>query len=361
MSSETPDINRPEEEDRGHGAQKGPFGGRDWSAPGPEASGQEETRTAPTQAMPERPRRLMRSSKDRVLAGVAGGLGRYFGVDPVIFRIGFALSLFFGGLGGLAYLLLAVFVPTDGDPDSAQRVGRRLRRLGFWRSAGLVVIAVLLLMGLFALAGGAAFAVGLGWGVPVAIVIIAIGLLLLLAAFRGGARWLIPPAVALAVGASVAAAADLDFRGGIGEREYRPLTAASIPSDGYDLGIGRLVVDLRRLDWKKDEVVKLHVDLGAGQANVFVPESVCVTGSAHLRAGESQVAGDLNDGWDVDHDIQVGSTATPRLEIDANVDFGQLRVINSDTASIDNPGYGPGLFHEDSEPMRATEAKACAK
>ena len=42
----------------------------------------------------------------------------------MIFRIGFAISLFFGGLGGLAYLLLAVFVPTDGDPDRAQRVGR---------------------------------------------------------------------------------------------------------------------------------------------------------------------------------------------------------------------------------------------
>src|SRR5436189_3676216 len=164
------------------------------------------------------PRRLLRSSNDRVLAGVAGGLGRYFGVDPVIFRIGFALSIFFGGLGGLAYLLLAVFVPTDGDPDKAQRVGGRLRGMGFWRALGVVAIAALLLGLLFALAAGSAFAVALGWGVPVAILIIAIGALLALAAFRGGARWLIPPAVALALGAGVAAAADLDFKGGIGQR-----------------------------------------------------------------------------------------------------------------------------------------------
>jgi phage shock protein PspC (stress-responsive transcriptional regulator) len=360
MSSETPDINPPAGEDRGRGTpQEGPFGGREWSAPGPKAAGEDETRTAPTQPMPARPRRLMRSSKDRVLAGVAGGLGRYFGVDPVIFRIGFALSLFFGGLGGLAYLLLAVFVPTDGDPDRAQRVGGRLRGLGFWRSVGMIVIAGLLLMGLFVLAGGAAFAVGLGWGVPVAIVIIAIGLLLLLSAFRGGVRWLIPPAVALAVGASIAAAADLDFRGGIGEREYRPLTAASIPSDGYDLGIGRLAVDLRKLDWKKEKVVNLDVNLGAGQADVFVPENVCVTGSTHLRAGESQLAGEVNDGWDVDQDIQSGSPAEPRLEIDAKVDFGQVRVINSNTASVDDPGYGSGPFRENGEPLRAAEAKAC--
>jgi phage shock protein PspC (stress-responsive transcriptional regulator) len=362
MNDDNPTIEQPE----GNGQEKpeagtGAFGGRAWSAP------QEEAHTAPTEPIAPRTRRLTRSTDDRVLAGVAGGLGRYFGVDPVIFRIGFPLSLLFGGVGGLAYLLLAIFVPTDGDPDRAQRVGggaqrigQRLRGMGFWRGLGLIVIAGLLIAGLFVLAGGAAFAVALGWGVPVAIVIISIGALLLLAAFRGGARWLIPPAVALAIGASVAAAGDLDFRGGIGDREYRPLTVASIPADGYDLGVGRLVVDLRGLDWQKEQVVRLKVDLGAGQADVFVPENVCVSGTSHLRAGESQLAGELNDGWDVDQDIQAGSTATPRLEIDANVDFGQLRVINSNTASVDNPGYGPGPFHEDSEPMRAAEAKACA-
>src|SRR3954468_378405 len=104
------------------------------------------------------PRRLQRSSSDRVLVGVAGGLGDYFGVDPVIFRIGFALSIFFGGLGALAYLLLAVFVPTDGDPDVTQRLGRRLQGTRFWRAAGLVVIGILAIGGLFGLAGGAAFA-----------------------------------------------------------------------------------------------------------------------------------------------------------------------------------------------------------
>jgi phage shock protein PspC (stress-responsive transcriptional regulator) len=340
---------------------EGPFGGQEWNAPEPGAPAGDETREAPTAVSPAGPRRLLRSSNDRVLAGVAGGLGRYFGVDPVIFRIGFAISLFFGGLGGLAYLLLAVFVPTDGDPDRAQRVGGRLRGVGFWRGVGLIAIGALLVMGLFALAGGAAFAVALGWGVPLAIVIIVSGLLLLLAAFRGGARWLIPPAVALAVGASIAAAADLDFRGGIGDREYRPLTVDAIPADGYELGIGRLVVDLRDIDWRRDNVVRLKVELGAGQANVFVPENVCVAGSADLRAGESQLAGELNDGWDVDQDIQVGSTAKPRLDIDANVDFGQLRVINSDTASIDDRDHGPGPSDEEREPLRTAEAKACAR
>jgi phage shock protein PspC (stress-responsive transcriptional regulator) len=328
--------------------------------PEPEEKETKATEEAPTPNGGERPKRLLRSSSDRVVAGVAGGLGRYFGVDPVIFRIGFGLSVFFGGLGALAYLLLAVFVPTDGDPDRAQRFGRRLQGLGFWRGLGLAAIAVLVVMGLFALAGGAAFAVALGWGVPVAIVIIAIGALLVVAAFRGGARWLIPPAVALAIGAGAAAASDLDFRGGIGERTYQPLTAKSIPADGYRLGVGQLRVDLRGIDWSKQRVLHLDVKLGMGQAEVFVPAGVCVSGSTHVGAGESQVAGDINEGADVNDSPAAGTNAVPRLEIDANVDIGQLRVVNSDTASLDTPGYGPPPFHQDSAPQRAAEASACA-
>jgi phage shock protein PspC (stress-responsive transcriptional regulator) len=307
----------------------------------------------------DEPRRLRRSSSDRVVLGVAGGLGRHLGVDPLIFRIGFALSLFFGGLGALAYALFALFVPTDGDPDRVQRAGRRLRRMGFWRALGLVALAVLAVAGLVALAGGGAFAVALGLGVPIALLIIAIGALLVLAAFRGGARWLIPPAVALAMGAGVAAAADLDFRGGIGQREYHPLAASSIPGGGYRLGVGQLIVDLRDLDWKKQQVVDLDIELGAGQANVFVPKEVCVVGRTHVGAGEMEVAGERSEGVDVDHTAATGSSATPRTQIDARVDVGQLRVINSDTASVDNPGYGPGRFHEDTAPLRAAEARAC--
>ncbi len=305
------------------------------------------------------PRRLRRSSSDRVLVGVAGGLGRYFGVDPVIFRIGFGISVLFGGIGALVYLLLAAFVPTDGEPDRAQRLGGRLQSLGFWRGAGMVALAALALAGLIGLAGGAAFAVALGWGVPVAILVIAIGALLGVAALRGGARWLIAPALALALGAGVAAASDLDFRGGIGKREYHPLSVRAIPADGYRLGIGRLDVDLRDLTWGKRRVVRLKVDLGAGQASVYVPSSVCVSGPTHVGAGESEVAGELNDGLDVDHRAGAGTAATPRLEIDANVQLGQLRVLNSDSASIENAGYGPGPLHEDAAPQRAAEARAC--
>ena len=130
----------------------------------PEPSHQEEP-TAPTEAQePEAgPQRLTRSTSDRVVGGVAGGLGRYFGVDPVMFRIGFVISLFLGGLGVIAYGLLWLFVPTDGEPDRVERAGGRLRGLGFWRGLGLAFLALVGLGALLVLASIAAFGVAVGW------------------------------------------------------------------------------------------------------------------------------------------------------------------------------------------------------
>jgi phage shock protein PspC (stress-responsive transcriptional regulator) len=64
-----------------------------------------------------RSRRLKRSTGDKKLGGVAGGLGDYFSVDPILFRIGFAVATLFSGAGAVAYLALYAFLPTDaGDP-----------------------------------------------------------------------------------------------------------------------------------------------------------------------------------------------------------------------------------------------------
>jgi phage shock protein PspC (stress-responsive transcriptional regulator) len=62
---------------------------------------------------------LNRSSEDKMLAGVAGGLGEYFGVDPVLFRVGFVAATLLSGVGALAYLALVLFVKTDDDEDIA--------------------------------------------------------------------------------------------------------------------------------------------------------------------------------------------------------------------------------------------------
>jgi phage shock protein C len=59
------------------------------------------------------PRRLTRSTSDKMIGGVAGGLADYFNVDPLVVRIGFAISTLFSGAGLLAYLALLIFVPSD--------------------------------------------------------------------------------------------------------------------------------------------------------------------------------------------------------------------------------------------------------
>ena len=62
-----------------------------------------------------RPARLFRSKSDRMLAGVCGGLGEYFGVDPVWFRIGFVLLGLGGGSSVLLYLLFWIVMPEATD------------------------------------------------------------------------------------------------------------------------------------------------------------------------------------------------------------------------------------------------------
>ncbi len=60
-------------------------------------------------------RRLYRSNIDRRIAGVCGGLGEYFDIDPVIIRIAWAVAALCG-VGILAYLLFWICVSDNPDP-----------------------------------------------------------------------------------------------------------------------------------------------------------------------------------------------------------------------------------------------------
>lgn len=61
-------------------------------------------------------KKLYRSTKDKVFAGVCGGLAEYFGTDSVVFRASFALVAIFTGIfpGLIAYLALAIIIPQKG-------------------------------------------------------------------------------------------------------------------------------------------------------------------------------------------------------------------------------------------------------
>lgn len=83
-----------------------------------------DPRPAPEQSA-EPPGVLRRSRDDRMVLGVAGGLGRYLGVDSVFVRIAFVLLALLGGSGVLLYLLGFVVIPEPhpGEAVAAARPG----------------------------------------------------------------------------------------------------------------------------------------------------------------------------------------------------------------------------------------------
>jgi phage shock protein PspC (stress-responsive transcriptional regulator) len=70
-----------------------------------------------TQPVPERAL-LRRSYTDRMLGGVAGGLARYFNVDPMIVRIAFVVLTVVGGAGIPLYLAGLLLIPDEGSDQS---------------------------------------------------------------------------------------------------------------------------------------------------------------------------------------------------------------------------------------------------
>lgn len=119
--------------------------------PAPEPPPRTEPEPPPAQhaVPPAAPHVLRRSRDDRVIAGVCGGLGRYFGIDAVILRIAFVVLLLAGGTGLLLYIVGWIAIPEErpGEAVAAAPQGEHERR------AGAEVIGIgLVLLGVFFLA-----------------------------------------------------------------------------------------------------------------------------------------------------------------------------------------------------------------
>jgi phage shock protein PspC (stress-responsive transcriptional regulator) len=311
--------------------------------------------------------KLTRSTTDKYVWGVAGGLGRAFGIDPTIFRVAFAVSMLFGGIGIVAYLALGAFVPTD-DGEPAWIEGRSkattivvigilgicaisaLKPPGFIFGPGIFVVAavtvgavalyrgfggtrgedparvaarvMLVLIALVAALGtatGVGFIAAIGGGPAEAVIGIVAGLGLITAGLLGGPRWLILPAMVLVLPLAVVSAANIDLTGGVGHRSYHELK----PS--YRLGMGQMVVDLRDVQLPPDSSVK--VSLGIGEIRVRPPADACVTTSGKINLGEA----DLPERWDSGGDIKIDQDAKPApghklLVVDADVGVGHLQI-----------------------------------
>ena len=367
----------------------------------------EEPTPPPPPPPPEPPARgrLLRSSTDRMVSGVAGGLGRYFGIDPVIVRIALVVLTFFGCAGVLLYVAAILLVPADDQvPGGAAAAGAPGRPPGGERNRGLVILGVVLLVIvagplLFApalvaggvivplaflallglgvawlvtgkrpdrdagsivratllglgivllltvLAVGAFWIAGIGGDAVVAAIVIGAGVGVLVAAFVKPARWLILPALAIALPAAFVSAAGIDLDGGIGERTYRPASAAQV-RDHYEVGTGRLEIDLRQANLPAGDR-SIDIDVGMGEAVLIVPDDVCVATDARVGMGQASVFDRGSGGIDVDWSEDVTApSGVSRLLVDADIGIGHLDVRKTDPRdwSDDGPPWERGRW-----------------
>jgi len=87
--------------------------------------------------------RLRRSTTDRKVAGVAGGLGRHLDVDPLILRVAFVVLVFFGGAGLILYGACWLLVPEDGDTKAPFNLDERSRTIALMIVGVLAAVALI--------------------------------------------------------------------------------------------------------------------------------------------------------------------------------------------------------------------------
>ena len=267
-------------------------------------------------------KRLERSSSDRMVAGVSGGLGRYFELSPAVFRLGFVILTLLGGAGVLVYLAAVLVVPDDGKEQSiaAQVLAERRERPWPVVGLGLAAVALVLLLSRGELAAGA------GW---IVVLIGGLTILWLSRRQRKARRFLIAAAAFLtlvAVAASVAVVTafawfDVSLGDGVGDRTYAP-AAASAVAPSYHLGIGSLKVDLSQIDSAETHNIKAR--LGIGELKIVVPREADVQVDAHANVGELFVLRSHDDGRNAS--VHAGSG---EFEIDARVGAGRIDVVRA--------------------------------
>jgi phage shock protein PspC (stress-responsive transcriptional regulator) len=286
--------------------------------------------------------RLQRSRSDRMLAGVCGGLARYFEIHPAVFRVGFVVLTLLGGAGILIYAAAALVMPDEGKVDSVATAALRNRKDHPWPLIGLGLLAVagaLLLSQatlwpdgdtwfLFLIAGAlilwvtrhsteAPAATGVETTDPAAKrprrlrrVVVTIGLV-------------VASLLAAALIAVAAVLAVFDVHRSIGDRTYAVTSAQDLRSE-YRLGIGSMKLDLAALQLPEGEtrVVDARVDIG--DLEVIVPSGVALQAHGTAEVGEVDVLGNTEDGRNVENDLR--ETGTRVLVLDAHVGAGAVRV-----------------------------------
>ncbi len=154
--------------------------------------------------------------------------------------------------------------------------------------------------------------------------LIVVGAALVLSAWFGRARGLIPIGVILLLATIPASVIDVPISGGIGARNYHPVTRDDLRSN-YDLGIGHMTIDLQDVPLSGD-VTTIHGSLGIGELDVDVPANVRVDVRAHAGAGATELFGHLDDGWTQDTHRIAGVRQPGVVRLVLRVGAGSIKV-----------------------------------
>ena len=126
--------------------------------------------------------RLKRSSQNKVIGGVCGGIGEYFDIDPVFVRIVAVILAFANGIGFVAYIVALIIMPKrefdptmSGPADGTEQNQQQLHRSSWNKYLPGVILIVI---GTFMLARQYGF--GLDWGEFWALAFIGAGLYFIL-------------------------------------------------------------------------------------------------------------------------------------------------------------------------------------
>jgi phage shock protein PspC (stress-responsive transcriptional regulator) len=270
-------------------------------------------------------KRLERSSSDRMIAGVSGGLGRYFDLNPGVFRLGFVVLMLLGGAGILVYLAAVLVMPSEGEEQSiaARILAERKDRPVPLVALGLAGVAIAVLLS----RGDLWPAAGTGW-----VLILLIGLVVVWASRRErrnravlavvlGALSLITVALATAVVVAFAWF-DVSLSDGVGRRTYTPTSAADVRSS-YEIGVGDLNLDLSNVRGAVARPVTAKV--GIGDLRITVPRNAAVTVNAHAKVGDVSVLRREDNG----KNARVTSVGGRELVLNAQVGAGQIRVLRA--------------------------------
>lgn len=223
------------------------------------------------------PQPLRRTRAGRWLGGVCCGIARRFGLPVAQVRTLFAVATVVAGLGVVAYVACWLVLP-DEQGDDEPTVLRGLVSLGLLTAA---------CAGLATLAAAAAFATlfGLGAVVAAAVAVFLVGALAAWPLVRPA--WVLLPLLAVGLPAVTVAASGMRIERQAGVIVATPERPADIPTDGYRVGLGDLLVDLRRFDAAPDEVVPVHIRSGLGRTVVALPRDRCFDVELTYRSGHA--------------------------------------------------------------------------